>query len=524
MGRQLSALVGLLVLLAMMAAPLAAQAQTAQTAQAVLQAAAKAMGTNNLKCVTYTGAGYVGIVGQNHDIRDDWARVELANYTRTINYDARSSQEERVTRQGNYPARGGGGIPINGEQRQTQFVVDKVAWNVGANGMPAPAPAAAELRQLDIWLNPHGFLKGAMAPGANPVLITRWESGAVGGLSSTVQRRLNIISFMALGKYRINGTINDQNLVERVQTLVPNPVRGDMNQEGEYTQWRDVDGVKFPGNFHHHTDWDDETQPPNYNGGHNSLTFTVKDIKVNACANIPVPEAVAKATVPPVTVETTKLAEGVYYLTGGSHHSLAIEMRDHIVVVDTPQNEARAAAVLAKAKETIPNKPIRYVVTSHHHWDHLGGIRTAIDEGATIVTHQSNKSFLERVAKTPHTLGPDRLAASRKAVRIMTIGDRGQLTDGTRTIELHRLQNLEHTGDLLVVYLPKEGIIAEPDAFTPPAQPTGTLIAPAMPFAKALYDHIQRNKLNVQVIVPFHGNRKSDVGELGRLAGVNATN
>ena len=227
---------------------------------------------------------------------------------------------------------------------------------------------------------------------------------------------------------------------------------------------------------------------------------------------------------PPVMVAVEKLAEGVFYLTGGSHHSLAVEMRDHIVVVDTPQNEARAAAVLAKAKETIPNKPIRYVVTSHHHWDHLGGIRTAIDEGATIVTHQSNKSFLERVAKTPHTLGPDRLAASRRAVRIMTIGDRGQLTDGTRTIELHRLQNLEHTGDLLVVYLPKEGIIAEPDAFTPPAQPAGTLIAPAVPFAKALYDHIQRNKLNVQVIVPFHGSRKSDVAELGRLAGVNATN
>ena len=75
MGRHLSVLVGLLVLLAVMAAPVAAQAQTAQ---AVLQAAAKAMGTNNLKCITYTGAGYVGIVGQNHNIRDDWARVELA--------------------------------------------------------------------------------------------------------------------------------------------------------------------------------------------------------------------------------------------------------------------------------------------------------------------------------------------------------------------------------------------------------------------------------------------------------------
>ena len=132
----------------------------------------------------------------------------------------------------------------------------------------------------------------------------------------------------------------------------------------------------------------------------------------------PVPDNVRNAPPPPAPmVAVEKLAEGVFYLTGGSHHSLAIEMRDHIVVVDTPNNEARAAAVLAKAKEIIPNKPIRYVVTSHHHWDHLGGIRTAIDEGATIVTHQSNKAFLERVAKTPHTLVPDRLAASRRPSR-----------------------------------------------------------------------------------------------------------
>ena len=97
---------------------------------------------------------------------------------------------------------------------------------------------------------------------------------------------------------------------------------------------------------------------------------------------------------------------------------------------------------------------------------------TAIDEGATIVTHQSNKAFLERVAKTPHTIDPDRLAASKKAVKIQTVGDRAQLTDGTRTIELHRLQNYEHTGDMLIVYLPKEKSWAGPDAFTPLPTPT----------------------------------------------------
>ena len=64
---------------------------------------------------------------------------------------------------------------------------------------------------------------------------------------------------------------------------------------------------------------------------------------------------------------------------------MAIDQRDHIILVDLPNNQARAAAVLAKAKEQIPNKPVRYVVTTHHHWDHLGGIREGIAEGATMV-------------------------------------------------------------------------------------------------------------------------------------------
>ena len=143
-----------------------------------------------------------------------------------------------------------------------------------------------------------------------------------------------------------------------------------------------------------------------------------------------------------------------------------------------------------------------------------------MDEGATIVTHQSNKAFLERVAKTPHTIVPDRLAASKKPVKIQTVGDKGVLTDGMRTIELHRLQGYEHAGDMLVVYLPKEKILAEPDAFTPPPQAGTPLIPPAVLYAKALYDNIQRLKLDVKTIAGLHGNRLGDMAELAKAAGV----
>jgi glyoxylase-like metal-dependent hydrolase (beta-lactamase superfamily II) len=214
-----------------------------------------------------------------------------------------------------------------------------------------------------------------------------------------------------------------------------------------------------------------------------------------------------------------RLADCVFFLTGGTHHSLAIEMKDHIVLVDTPNGEPRALAVIAKAKELIPEKPIRYVVAMHHHWDHLGGIRTAIDEGATIVTHVTNKTFFERIAKAPHTINPDRLSMSQKTLKLQTVGAEGTLTDGSRTIKLYAMTGFEHTADMLMVYLPKEKILAEADAYTPPETPTTPLIAPKVPYAGSLYDNIQRLKLDVQTIVPFHGARTADIAELAHQGG-----
>src|SRR5437879_13582287 len=210
-----------------------------------------------------------------------------------------------------------------------------------------------------------------------------------------------------------------------------------------YTGYKDFGGVMFP--------------PPivQTQDGFPSLDINISSVTANPAVDIAVPEAVRNFTPPPVRVETKQMGDGVWYLTGATHHSLVVEMKDHIVVVDVPNNVPRATAVLAKAKELVPNKPIRYVVTSHHHWDHLGGIRMAMNEGATIVTRQTNKPSLECVAHTPHPSNPHPLASSKKGVKIQTVVDKGVLTDGNRTIELHLLKGYEHTGDMLVVYLPR---------------------------------------------------------------------
>ena len=462
--------------------------------QGALQTAASTLGVANIKTLQYTGAGRNFSIGQNYTAAEPWPAVPVKSYTAAINYDTGAMRVELLREMGAVMPRGGG-APFFGEQRQIQAVAGNYAWNppAAAGGMAAPQPGAQVERMLALWSTPQGFVKGAMANNATT--------------------KGNQVSFTVGGKYKLVGTINAQGHVEKVQTWIDHPIVGDMLVETTYTGYKDFGGVTFPSRIV-------QTQD-----GFPTLDIAVSSVTANPAFDAPVPDNVRNAPPPPpAMVAVQKMADGVYYLTGTSHHSLAIEMKDHIVIVDLPLTEERARAVVAKAKELIPNKPVRYVITSHHHWDHLGGIRTAMDEGATIVTHESNKKFLERVARTPHTLVPDRLASSKKPAKVQTVGDDGKLTDGTRVIELHRIIGYEHTGDMMMVYLPKEKILAEPDAFTPPPQAGTALVPPAVPFARALYDNIQRRKLDVQVITPLHGNRTTDVGELARAAGVNATN
>ncbi|HWW87636.1 MAG TPA: MBL fold metallo-hydrolase [Vicinamibacterales bacterium] len=461
-----------------------------------LKAAADALSTSTIKTLQFTGSGANFSVGQNFSPSEPWPRVTVKSYTASINYDTGSMRQELLREMGTVMPRGGG-APFTGEQRQNQVVSGNYAWNVvaaasGAAPAPAaPAPGNAVERMLAMWATPQGFVKAAMTSNAT-------TKKAKGGTE---------VTFTVGGKYKMTGIINAQNQVERVQTWIDQPIVGDMLVETVYSGYKDFGGVMFPSRIV-------QTQD-----GFASLDLTITSVTANPAVDITVPDNVRTAQPAPVRVESAKLADGVFYLTGGSHHSLAVEMKDHIVLVDVPQTAERALAVIAKAKEVIPNKPIRYLVTSHHHWDHLGGIRTAMDEGATIVTHQTNKAFLERVANTPHTLNPDRLSTSKKSVKIQTVAAKGTLSDGTRTIELHLLTNFDHSGDMLVVYLPKEKLLAEPDAFTAPATPTTPLVVTAVPYAVALYDNIQRLKLDVNTIAPFHGARMTDVAELARAAG-----
>jgi glyoxylase-like metal-dependent hydrolase (beta-lactamase superfamily II) len=261
-------------------------------------------------------------------------------------------------------------------------------------------------------------------------------------------------------------------------------------------------------------------------GGYPTFDLNVTDVRVNAAVDIQPPQGrggapAAAAAAPPANAATSeKLGDGVYLITGG-YAVIAVDFKDHIALIESGQNEARALAVIAEAKRLIPNKPIRYVINTHSHIDHSGGLRAFVAEGSTILTHQVNKAYLEKVLSAPHTLNPDKAQQSGKKPVVEAVGDKKVLTDGTRVIELYHLRNFPHHDGMLIAYLPKEKVLLEADGYNPQAV-TAKPLNPPSPFTTSLLDNILRLKLDVQRIVPVHypaDNRVVTMAELTKWVG-----
>jgi glyoxylase-like metal-dependent hydrolase (beta-lactamase superfamily II) len=444
----------------------------AQDAKTVLQSATKAIG--DVKSIQYSGSGQLGILGQAFTPGGPWPINDIKSYTRTIDYGSKSAKEE-MTLVEPTPIRKGGGGPFAGEQKQVNLVSGQYAWNQPGNA-PQPAVAAAEERQLQIWLTPHGFLKAAME---NNAVAKKGNGGTV-------------VSFTE-GKFKVNGTIDAQGMVTRTESWVANPVLGDMPVETAYSGYKDFNGVKFP------------TTIVQKEGGSPVLNLAVSDVRANADLALMVPDNVKAAKIPPVNVTNQKLADGVWFLAGGTHNSALVEFPNYAVMIESPLNDARAMGIMAEAKKLIPEKPIKYLINTHDHFDHAGGVRYWVAEGATIITQEMNKPFYEQAWKAPRTLDPDHLAQNPKKVTFITFKDKYVLSDGGRELDIYRIPGDIHNVVMSLVYLPKEKILIEADDFTPPP-PNAPLPGPRSHAGTVLlYQDLQQMKLDVTTIAPLHG-------------------
>ena len=476
-----------LSLLTLLACAALSWADGAQDPKAVVSNASQALGADNLKTIEYSGSGYDFAIGQAPNPSSPWPKFNDKTYTRVINFDAPASRMQRVRTQAENPPHGGGLQPIIGEQNQTQVIA-------------AGSPQAAALSDDLMMAVPYGFLKFAAAARDTAV-----RSQTIGG------KKYGVVSFTAVNKAPVSGYLNDQNILERVETKIDNTVLGDIPFETTFSDYKDFGGLKFP------------THIVQKQGGYPVLDLTISDVKPNAPANIQSAAAAPPPAPAPTQGTAEKLGDGVYLILGG-YAAIAVDFKDYIVVIEGPQNDQRAEAIIAEAKRVIPNKPIKYVVNTHHHFDHSGGLRDFVAEGATVVTHQINKPYYEKVWANPHTLSPDRLAQNPKKASFKTMTEKMVLTDGNRVIELYHLQNFGHNDGMIVAYLPKEKVLLEADGFNPPPQPLTQRPATISPYTASLAANIERLKLDVQRIVPVHypaDNRKVSMAELKTAAAQN---
>jgi glyoxylase-like metal-dependent hydrolase (beta-lactamase superfamily II) len=412
----------------------------------LLMQVAAALGAGDLHTIQYSGGGFTYVFGQSYQPGGPYPKFRLT-YTRAIDFDMRASREQVTRTQFEEPPRGGGNQPLYREVTAATVVTDASPWGPGT-----------------VTLTPHGFVNAALA---NP---TTTRTARIDG------RPLTVVSFTGHGGFKVEGYVNAEHLIERVDTWVSNPILGEVRIETVYSNYRQSGGVMFP------------MRIVQRQAGFPTLELTVSDVRPNATVDIPAP--------PPVTAaraEGHRIAEGVWYLTGAPEpNSQLVEMRDYTVLIESSISEARAQANIAEARRLVPGKPIRYHINSHHHADHAGGLRAYIAAGITVVTHEMNRRLYER----------SRLGTART----VWVKDRYVLDDGTRRLEIHHVPN-GHAANLLMSYLPQEKLLMVTDVFNDFGEPRPNDPPPGIvsPYYAALGERIRALKLDVERLAPSHG-------------------
>jgi len=469
-----------------------------QDAKAVIASAKKALGdptsitySGSAKDVSFQQCGANKTAMNCQGTHDPMRPID--NYVRVIDLSAPASRHTGAT---NNIGAGGSTTVTPGT-----FFAQVTAQQADVSGPWA--------QSLEFYITPWGFLKGAEANNA-----TAKKDGKFTVLSWSPSVKA------PSGKaYTINGYVNGQNQIERVETWLGENIMGDMHIVATYSGWKDFGGAMAPAKI------------VQTRGGWPFFEVNVTSAKLNppdlaSIAPAPPPPAGrgggpggpgGPGGAPAMTVTTEKLGNNVYRLTTGpgSYDSLLVEFKDHIMMLEAGQSEARALAYIAETKKMFPNKPIRYVMNTHAHSDHTGGLPALVAEGAIIVTQKNNEVFFDRALNTPRTLLNDTLAKNPKKARVEAVSDKKVYSDGNVTVEMYHVSPVPHSNGLMVAYFPKEKILFQGDFSLPaPGQPGNDHV-------KALVPALEKLKLtNFERYINVHAsNAPQTKEELWKAAG-----
>jgi glyoxylase-like metal-dependent hydrolase (beta-lactamase superfamily II) len=466
----------------------------AQDAKTVIANAQKALG--DVKSITYSGSaknvafqqcGGNSVTKTCQGTHDPMQPIN--NYVRVIDLTAPFSRATGATM--NFV--GGGGSTTIGPGTFSQ--------QISAQQTDVAGPWATS---LEFYITPWGFLKGAAAN--NATLSPKKEKAD--GKSYSVLTWSPTVKAPSGKNFVIKGYVNDQNIVERVETWAPDNIMGDMHILAVYSGWKDFGGVMAPtkivqtrGEFPYFevdvtaakanpADIATLALPPAPagRGGAGAAPAAAGGAPPRggaAAGGAPplpggapgggAPQAArggAPAAPAPLVVTNEMLGPGLYRLTTGpgSYDSVIVEFKDYVMMLEAGQSIARGQAYIDATKKLIPNKPIRYVMNTHPHADHTGGLPALAAEGATIITQKNNVEFLEKSLNNPRTLldpATDPLAKTPRKVKVEAVAEKKVYSDGTRTVEMYHIPGAPHSNGLIIAYIPKEKVLFQGDFSLP---------------------------------------------------------
>jgi glyoxylase-like metal-dependent hydrolase (beta-lactamase superfamily II) len=398
--------------------------------------------------------------------------------------------------------------------RQVTTAFDgEIAFDVGTDLKAVRAPEwAADERRAELYRHPVALMRAAL-----------FEDATVDGEQTAADRQSARVTTRdgCVLSVTIDATTK---LPVSISSTVAHPILGDVVAESDFERYETVEGVKVPTRITERVDGHVVSQMHviKQTGGFDPEGPLPPPVFAAFPQNVylPAPSGLGAQTDRPPELTVEPLADGVWRLIANQYASVLIALSDHSVLVEAPLDDQRTEALLAKAAETAPGKPVTTLVVSHHHFDHIGGVRAAIAKGLTIVasggqaeetgpetarttTSRSEAAFIEEIAMRRHARVPDLLQQRPQPLKLEAItGDR-KLGDAAQTIDILPIAGSGYADTLLMVYVRRPRLLIEADVYTPPAP--GTRGEPSYPFAANLIDNVQRRKIAVDRIVPLHG-------------------
>lgn len=474
-------------------ASLSAHAQVSTGRQLILEAAEALGGSERLlavKSLTIEGYASNPNIGQAMTPESEPLLWMIPDYKRSLDL-GNGRMALTFTRRPAFPA-------VFDNFRQDQRLDGDVAFNVGGGIGPQPANApafpprlsmaTARERRLDALMHPLTALRAALDPRA------KLDHVKTTGVGRSVEVTTAAGDVFTLAVDSLNRPVS-------VAMAVDHPNLGDTIRATTFGAYEDLDGLRLPKRLVTTLDrWVE------YDIGVMKNTLDA-DMAVLAAPD-GTRSATAAPDAPPQNLVVTEAARGIWFVTGAGVPSLILEFADHVAIVEAP-SAARFEAVLGKARELVPGKPVTHLILTHHHFDHTAGLRAAVAAGLTVITHKVNVPWFREAVARKHTRGSRELATIRKPLKLMAVDDSLVLKDATLEVAMYHLAGSTHGDGLLALYFPGDRLLAEADVWNPGAQ--------LQPHLRSLDAEIKRRGLVIDRVIPLHGQQIQPYSELEKV-------